>query len=233
MLDKAHHRQVMFEILQEVYQSSIGKLLGFKGGTMLYFFEELDRFSVDLDFDLLETEKVGQVRQVLHEIIKKYGQITEEREKKQTLIFILNYKTGQHSLKIEISKRVDQVTSYEWRNFYGVDVQTMQLEDALAHKLVAATERRGVANRDFYDIWFLLKRGVRANPAVIKKRTDQDLGQYLDFLIKFIDKNFKLNQVTVGLGELLDRSKRDWVKVKLKDELLGKLEFYLDEFRQG
>ncbi|MBT3511998.1 MAG: nucleotidyl transferase AbiEii/AbiGii toxin family protein [Candidatus Pacebacteria bacterium] len=233
MLDKAHHRQVMFEILQEVYQSSIGKLLGFKGGTMLYFFEELDRFSVDLDFDLLETEKVGQVRQVLHEIIKKYGQITEEREKKQTLIFILNYKTGQHSLKIEISKRVDQVTSYEWRNFYGVDVQTMQLEDALAHKLVAATERKGVANRDFYDIWFLLKRGVRANPAVIKKRTDQDLGQYLDFLIKFIDKNFKLNQVTVGLGELLDRSKRDWVKVKLKDELLGKLEFYLDEFRQG
>ena len=125
------------------------------------------------------------------------------------------------------------MTSYEWRNFYGVDVQTMQLEDALAHKLVAATERRGVANRDFYDIWFLLKRGVRANPAVIKKRTDQDLGQYLDFLIKFIDKNFKLNQVTVGLGELLDRSKRDWVKVKLKDELLGKLEFYLDEFRQG
>ena len=233
MLDKAHHRQVMFEILQEVYQSSIGKLLGFKGGTMLYFFEELDRFSVDLDFDLLETEKVGQVRQVLHEIIKKYGQITEEREKKQTLIFILNYKTGQHSLKIEISKRVDQVTSYEWRNFYGVDVQTMQLEDALAHKLVAATERRGVANRDFYDIWVLLKRGVRANAAVIKKRTDQDLGQYLDFLIKFIDKNFKLNQVTVGLGELLDRSKRDWVKVKLKDELLGKLEFYLDEFRQG
>ena len=233
MLDKAHHRQVMFEILQEIYQSPVGKLLGFKGGTMLYFFEELDRFSVDLDFDLLETEKVGQVRQVLHEIIKKYGQITEEREKKQTLIFILNYKTGQHSLKIEISKRVDQVTSYEWRNFYGVDVQTMQLEDALAHKLVAATERRGVANRDFYDIWFLLKRGVRANPAVIKKRTDQDLGQYLDFLIKFIDKNFKLNQVTVGLGELLDRSKRDWVKVKLKDELLGKLEFYLDEFRQG
>jgi predicted nucleotidyltransferase component of viral defense system len=233
MLDKAHHRQVMFEILQEIYQSPVGKLLGFKGGTMLYFFEELDRFSVDLDFDLLETGKIGQVRQVLHEIIKKYGLLTEEREKKQTLIFILNYKTGQHSLKIEISKRVDQVTSHEWRNFYGVDVQTMQLEDALAHKLVAATERKGVANRDFYDIWFLLKRGVRANPVVIKKRTDQDLRQYLDFLIKFIDKNFKLSQVTVGLGELLDRSKRDWVKVKLKDELLGKLGFYLDEFRQG
>ncbi|MBT7309820.1 MAG: nucleotidyl transferase AbiEii/AbiGii toxin family protein, partial [Candidatus Pacebacteria bacterium] len=99
MLDKAHHRQVMFEILQEIYQSPVGKLLGFKGGTMLYFFEELDRFSVDLDFDLLETGKIGQVRQVLHEIIKKYGLLTEEREKKQTLIFILNYKTGQHSLK--------------------------------------------------------------------------------------------------------------------------------------
>ncbi|MBU0579396.1 nucleotidyl transferase AbiEii/AbiGii toxin family protein [Patescibacteria group bacterium] len=231
MLDKAHHRQVMFEILQEIYQSSIGKLLGFKGGTMLYFLEELDRFSVDLDFDLLEIEKVEQVRKKLHEIIKKYGQIKEEREKRQTLIFILSYKTYQHNLKIEISKRDSQATGYEWRNFYGVDIQTMKLEDALAHKLVAVTERRGITNRDFYDIWFLLKKGVRANPLVINERTNQDLSQYLGFLIKFVRQNFKPAQTMVGLGELLIRPRRDWVKVKLKSELLGKLEFYLDEVK--
>lgn len=231
MLDKNHHRQVMFEILQEIYKSPVGKLLGFKGGTMLYFFEDLGRFSVDLDFDLLELEKLAEVQKTLHRILKEHGQIKEEREKQHTLIFILSYKTNQHSLKIEVSKRQSKVTEYEWRNFYGIDLQTMQLADALAHKMVAVTQRRGVANRDFYDIWFLLKRGVRANPAVIEERVNQSIQQYLEFLIEFVNTYFKENHVAVGLGELLERSSRDWAKVKLKSELLGRLEFYLSEVK--
>ena len=53
MLNKKKHRQVMFEILRDIYRSELGFYLGFKGGTMLYFFYNLNRFSVDLDFDLL------------------------------------------------------------------------------------------------------------------------------------------------------------------------------------
>jgi predicted nucleotidyltransferase component of viral defense system len=228
MLDKIKHRQIMFEVLQEIYKSEVGKFLGFKGGTMLYFFEELERFSVDLDFDLLEATQVGVVQKKIHQILEKHGQIIEEREKRQTLIFILSYQRDQHHLKVEISKREEKTTRYEWRNFYGVDLKTIVLEDLMAHKMVAATQRRRVANRDFYDIWFLLKRGVLPIAAVIQERTAQELKEYLSFLIEFIEQELKPGQVMVGLGELLDRSKRDWVKAKLKQELLESLKFYRD-----
>jgi len=228
MLNKTKHRQVMFEIIQDIYKSPIGGFLGFKGGTLLYFFENLDRFSVDLDFDLLDINKQDEVENILHDIIQPYGDITVQRNKRQTILFLLNYAKNTHSLKVEISKRISKSSSYEWRSFYGVDVQSMKLEDSLSHKMVATTERKGIANRDFYDIWFLLKKGVRANGDVISERTGKDLRDYLEFLIKYIEKEFKSSQVTVGLGELLGQSKRDWSKVKLKTELLSKLEFYLD-----
>ena len=42
-------------ILKDIYADiTINSLLGFKGGTCAYFFYNLPRFSVDLDFDLLE-----------------------------------------------------------------------------------------------------------------------------------------------------------------------------------
>ena len=48
----------MGQILKDIYTDiSIGPLLGFKGGTCAYFFYNLPRFSVDLDFDLLEVSE--------------------------------------------------------------------------------------------------------------------------------------------------------------------------------
>ena len=44
----------MGQILKDIYtDASISSLLGFKGGTCVYLFYNLPRFSVDLDFDLL------------------------------------------------------------------------------------------------------------------------------------------------------------------------------------
>ena len=38
MLDQKKHRKILFEIIKEIYDSPIAAWLGFKGGTMLYFF---------------------------------------------------------------------------------------------------------------------------------------------------------------------------------------------------
>ena len=57
MLNVERHRQVLFNLITEIYKSPAGMYLGFKGGTMFYFFHELDRFSVDLDFNLLDSSK--------------------------------------------------------------------------------------------------------------------------------------------------------------------------------
>ena len=55
MLNKAKHQLLMTQILKEIYSDiEISSTLGFKGGTCAYFFYHLPRFSVDLDFDLIQ-----------------------------------------------------------------------------------------------------------------------------------------------------------------------------------
>ncbi len=56
-LDIARHRTILFQILKDIYSDSeISPYLGFKGGTAAVMFYGLKRFSVDLDFDLLDPE---------------------------------------------------------------------------------------------------------------------------------------------------------------------------------
>lgn len=58
MLNKDLHRAVLVNTLSVIYSDSqIRTLLGFKGGTAAVLFYNLPRFSVDLDFDLLDASK--------------------------------------------------------------------------------------------------------------------------------------------------------------------------------
>lgn len=52
--------------------------LGFKGGTSLIFFYDLPRFSVDLDFNLINTDKVDFVYDKVHTVLLKHGIISDE-----------------------------------------------------------------------------------------------------------------------------------------------------------
>ena len=81
MFDPKKHGKVMYDLIKAIYRSPVGAYLGFKGGTMAYFFYGLDRFSVDLDFDLLNEEKKDYVFKTLTPIIGKYGGLKESKEK--------------------------------------------------------------------------------------------------------------------------------------------------------
>ena len=61
MLNREKHQLIMGQILKDIYTDvTISPLLGFKGGTCAYFFYNLPRFSVDLDFDLLVVNEENQ-----------------------------------------------------------------------------------------------------------------------------------------------------------------------------
>ncbi len=50
MLDKSKHGQILKNILRDIYTTTdLEARLIFKGGTCLYLFYGLDRFSVDLE----------------------------------------------------------------------------------------------------------------------------------------------------------------------------------------
>jgi predicted nucleotidyltransferase component of viral defense system len=68
----AKHKSILIKILKDIYSHpTIGPILGFKGGTAANLFYNLDRFSVDLDFDLLDTTKEELVFKEIKSILAK------------------------------------------------------------------------------------------------------------------------------------------------------------------
>jgi len=75
-LNTITHKNILIKILKDIYtDSTIGPLLGFKGGTAVYLFYNLNRFSVDLDFYLLDAEKEDYVFEQIKKILENYGTI--------------------------------------------------------------------------------------------------------------------------------------------------------------
>lgn len=229
MLVIAKHRQVMFNILKAIYRTPHGAYLGFKGGTMAYFFYGLDRFSVDLDFDLLPGAKKEEVFGQVKRIISQYGKIEEAVEKKYTLFFLLNYEKTMVNLKIEISKRVVLMERYTLASFYGTDVRIMKEEEAFTEKLAACLGRKRMAIRDFYDTWFYLSKGTGCNFKLLAELTGMKGTSYLEKLIKYIEKNLAEKNILAGIGELVSDRQKYWIKNNLKRELLERLSFFKEE----
>lgn len=70
MLDRNVHKTILLQILKDIYtDSSLGPILGFKGGTAANFLYDLGRFSVDLDFDLLDGDKEAFVFKKIEKIL--------------------------------------------------------------------------------------------------------------------------------------------------------------------
>ena len=67
------------------------------------FFNELPRFSVDLDFNLLKKGEEESVYSRVKDIILKYGSIHDEAVKYYGPIIVLDYGVGERKLKVEIS----------------------------------------------------------------------------------------------------------------------------------
>ncbi len=228
MFDIDHHKSILVQILKEIYSNiSIASLLGLRGGTALYLFYNLPRFSVDLDFNLLDIKKKDRVVQSVRDILKIFGEIKDEEEKRSTLFFLLSYGKKTRNIKVEISKRIFP-DSYEVKNYLGISMFVLSKEDMFAHKLVALLERKSVANRDFFDLWFFMKNDWDANKEMVELRTGMDFKKYLKDCIKKVEE-IDERYILQGLGEILDEKHKNWVKQNLKKDLLFFLRFYLEK----
>ena len=219
MLDINKHRTILLQILKDIYtDTSLGPLLGFKGGTAAYLFHELGRFSVDLDFDLLNESKEDFVFEKIEKILKEYGEIKEKDKKRFTLFYVLSYEKEAPKIKVEINRR-NFGSKYELKNYLGIPMLVMIKEDMFAHKLEALTDRKKLANRDIFDIWFFLKNNFDINEEIIKKRTECSLKEYFKQCITHIEK-VNERQILNGMGELLDEKTKIWAKKNLKKDVV-------------
>lgn len=228
-LETSIHRNILIRVLKDIYtDTTIGPLLGFKGGTAVYLFYDLSRFSVDLDFDLLDLEKKHEVFLHLKKILDEYGIVKDTREKRFSLFFLLSYHHKLHdayNIKVEVNLR-NYGSTYEIKSYLGIPMKVMVREDMVANKMVAMLERLGKTNRDIFDTWFFLKNNWPINEKIIEKRTSISFKQFLQ---KCIDELEAMSNrgILSGIGELLDAKQKTWVKSSLRMETIFLLKLKL------
>lgn len=226
-LDTSVHKNILFQILKDIYfDTTIAPHLGFKGGTAALMFFELDRFSVDLDFDLLDESKEDYIFDCIMHISKKYGTVREKEKKRFNLLFILSYEDKARNVKIEINRR-SFGSRYELKTYLGVSMLVMIREDMFAHKLMAMHERIGRTSRDVYDIWFFLQHRWPINKAIVEQRAGMPLPALFRKCIEDLEKMSNRN-ILDGLGELLMPSQKDWARAKLRTETIFLLKARLE-----
>ena len=193
-LRKIHSEKLPLHILEQDYiqalflqeiQSNSDNLV-FKGGTFLKHAQGLDRFSEDLDFTKIGDDDPLIVIEKSVEKMSEYAievELKNIKENDLSLTARLRYKGPLYSgsensigsVHLEISKREDVFKRPEWvRLFFKypeirvVNSLCLNLNEALAEKLRALSSRTKA--RDLYDVWFLLKAGVRIDKELFKQK---------------------------------------------------------------
>lgn len=218
-LDYSKHKSILLQILKDIYSdTSIAPYLGFKGGTAAFLFYNLNRNSVDLDFDLLDDTKEEELFKKIQKITEGYGTITESRMKHFNLLNVISYNKGAQQIKVEVNRR-QFGSKYEMKTLLGISMLVMVKEDMFAHKLMAMYERIGKTSRDIFDVYFFYKNNWEINKRIVENRSGM---LYKDTLAKCIKKLEEMDNKYIldGLGELLTDSQKDWTREKLKSEAI-------------
>lgn len=233
MLNKEKHQLVMGQILRDIYSdTSISSLIGFKGGTCAYFFYGLTRLSVDLDFDLFSSDDATQklVYEKIGGMLGKYGEVKDHYIKRNTIFFLLSYGDADHNVKVEVNVRIlmpDIREHYEMKEYLGISLLAAKKDYLFASKLAALTNRRLLAMRDIYDIWFFAKNSWDINVDVLKARTGKTIKEHIADCIPVVEA-VKDNEILRGLAELLPGEKeKAWVKTHLRKETAFLLKNYM------
>jgi predicted nucleotidyltransferase component of viral defense system len=187
MLDTNRHKFLLTRILKDIYADvEVAASLGFKGGTALMFFYDLPRFSVDLDFNLIQKQKEEAVYGKIEQILLKYGTIHDKAQKFHDPLLVLDYGKGERKLKVEISNRFFG-DRYELKNLLGINMNVMVKPDMFAHKLCALSSRKSIANRDIFDCWFFMEQQTPINKSIVEKRMKMPLEAYFQKCVDILN----------------------------------------------
>lgn len=178
------------EILSMLYTSKFGKHLSFLGGTCLRFVYNLDRFSEDLDFNLIEKDLEYEVlAKHTKNKLEELGFKVDTRVKEIENIFIIFFKFSEVMLQMGLSAFLDQKIlikfeidpnpqkniNYESRQIFSYgknfNVIANTLQTLFAQKTLALFLRPYQKGRDFYDmIWFLAQKNLEPEYKILQEK---------------------------------------------------------------
>ena len=223
------HKFQLLRLLTEIVDNPIlSQNIYFKGGTAAAMQGFLDRFSIDLDFDLREGSNRSLLRSEFSQIFKKLD-LSLENDNDKTLFFVLKYKSSKNqrnTLKLSVYEEIIKSNDYKPVFLPEIDrfVITQTKETMFANKLVAPIDRfqkhRKIAGRDIYDIHYFFSQGYRFKKEIIEERMKTDVISYIHILIDFIEKEITEVVLTEDLNTLLPNDKFKKIRKTLKGEVL-------------
>ncbi len=225
MLQTAKHREIMYHILRDIFSWEYATNLAFTSSTLCYFIHQLDRFSTDLDIDLVrQVDNETLFLEYIESVLTKYGKIKQKTRKDYSFVFVMNYGENDMNLKLEINTKIWAENQYEIINLYGLEMLAQDRSTIFANKLVTIASSKIIVNRDIYDVYFFFQNKFPINEAVVRERTGKSLREYLQFLLEFLDAHMNRDNLVDGLDELLDTTQKDFAREKLASEILGILQ---------
>lgn len=221
-LKNAERDYVLDLFLHQIFGER-GDALVLKGGTTLYKLYNLNRFSEDLDFT--QNAKRFDVDRFVTRIVRSLALVgvnakvddLQQFRTETNIRFAVRgplydgSKGSVCSIRVNISHRehVQLPTRREMviptsRELASFNVVVMDLTEIMAEKVRALMTRNKA--RDAYDIWFLLKRGVRPDRGLIDRK------------LRIYKKRF----TNAEFEEHLE-SKRGYWNLDLQDLIIGEL----------
>ena len=235
----AIHKAYLLRTLTEIVDNPIlSSSLYFKGGTCASMMGILDRFSVDLDFDLKIGTNEKELRNEFYKIFKKLG-FDLQQESQKALEFFLKYQNSpnqRNTLKIDALNFIVKSNVYVPVFLPEINrtVNCQNQESIFANKLVAVKDRydrkKSIAGRDIYDIHYFFFKNLRYSKQIIIERTGLQVKEYLIYLHNFINEKVTQTIIDQDLNTLLPIETYSKIRKTLKEETLMFLNNEINQF---
>jgi predicted nucleotidyltransferase component of viral defense system len=220
-------KDYLLELTLMVISRETKNELVFKGGTCLYKFHNLNRFSEDLDFSAVrEIDKDALFDKIINGL-KDFGiksKIKTITEPYNSILTKFNLEGPLYdgrpitkaSIRVDINTKSEVLmpqkneTMYSsYREITPFQVLCMDVVEIAAEKIRTIMSRNKA--RDIYDLWFLLKKGIEIDRELLDKKLEY-------YNLVFDKKQFE---------EKLDEKKAEW-----KEDLARFVFGPLPEFKQ-
>jgi len=224
------HKAWLYRLLRKIADDNFLVLvLRFKGGTCAAIRGFLDRFSVDLDFDIVGEEvQIPEIRKRFERIFLDLGLEIKDQSDIIPQYFLKYPKNefGRNNLKIDSFFPALAGNKYEAVRLIDIDriVYCQTIETMFANKLVAIIDRfkkRGaIAARDIYDIHHFFEYGYDYDINIIELHSNKIILEYMEDLHKFITGKISQKIIDQDLNFLLTPEKFKRIRKNLKQESL-------------
>lgn len=236
--EDALHKTHLFRLLKGILDNPVlSQNVYFKGGTCAAMLGYLDRFSVDLDFDVKDHADKTVLHKNLTQVFRKEDYKVRQKSNNE-LFYVLEYQSAKgkrNSIKLGLLKKSSIHNEYKAYYLSEIDrfAVCQTIETMFANKLVSIIDRykkyKLIAGRDLYDIHYFFLQGYKYEKEIVEDRTHTDVTSYFQILKQFIEQKITGTIISQDLNYLLPHEKFQKIRKALKQETLM---FIKDEIRR-